>query len=158
GCLLPRPAGGYAFAAPALRQVAAERLPRALRVVFTRRAANAPRLGAVFATPTPTRPADSTDPAPLRRRIPTPTMATGATAQTPEINRPPGSRRLRTVASAGDVPPSGAATASVSANNVGGRWLSGGSRTPTRAVPGQSAGQRALTGADAPPGGLRAVA
>ncbi|MEU8421205.1 adenylate/guanylate cyclase domain-containing protein [Micromonospora sp. NPDC048835] len=39
GLLLPHRVDGYAFAAPALRQVAAERLPRALRVVFKRRAA-----------------------------------------------------------------------------------------------------------------------
>ncbi|MFC4020046.1 AAA family ATPase [Micromonospora sp. GCM10011542] len=38
GLLLPRPAGGYAFASPALRRVAAERLPRTLRAAFTRRA------------------------------------------------------------------------------------------------------------------------
>ncbi|MFG1919655.1 AAA family ATPase [Micromonospora sp. NPDC048898] len=43
GLLLPHHADGYAFAAPALRQVAAERLPRALRAVFARRAAGAPR-------------------------------------------------------------------------------------------------------------------
>ncbi|WP_074310410.1 AAA family ATPase [Micromonospora cremea] len=40
GLLLPRRAGGYAFAAPALRRVAAERLPRALRAAFAHRAAN----------------------------------------------------------------------------------------------------------------------
>ncbi|WFE53978.1 adenylate/guanylate cyclase domain-containing protein [Micromonospora sp. WMMD1155] len=40
GLLLPRRVGGYAFAAPALRQVAAERLPRALRAVFGRRVAD----------------------------------------------------------------------------------------------------------------------
>ncbi|MEU7586651.1 adenylate/guanylate cyclase domain-containing protein [Micromonospora sp. NPDC049230] len=43
GLLVPHHADGYAFAAPALRQVAAERLPRALRAVFARRAAGAPR-------------------------------------------------------------------------------------------------------------------
>ncbi|MEU8088694.1 adenylate/guanylate cyclase domain-containing protein [Micromonospora sp. NPDC049101] len=43
GLLLPHHADGYVFAAPALRQVAAERLPRALRAVFTRRAAGVPR-------------------------------------------------------------------------------------------------------------------
>ncbi|MEU8328971.1 adenylate/guanylate cyclase domain-containing protein [Micromonospora sp. NPDC048839] len=43
GLLIPQRTGGYAFASPALRQVAAERLPRALRAVFTRRAADAPR-------------------------------------------------------------------------------------------------------------------
>ncbi|MET7708659.1 adenylate/guanylate cyclase domain-containing protein [Micromonospora sp. NPDC005413] len=48
GLLLPHRAGGYVFAAPALRQVAAERLPRALRAVFTRRAAHTPRLDAVL--------------------------------------------------------------------------------------------------------------
>ncbi|MEH1165987.1 adenylate/guanylate cyclase domain-containing protein [Micromonospora sp. CPCC 205539] len=42
GLLLPRRAGGYAFASPALRRVAADRLPRALRAVFSRRAAQAP--------------------------------------------------------------------------------------------------------------------
>ena len=47
GLLLPRRADGYAFVAPALRQVAAERLPRALRAVFGRRAAEAPRLDTV---------------------------------------------------------------------------------------------------------------
>ncbi|MEV1159281.1 adenylate/guanylate cyclase domain-containing protein [Micromonospora chokoriensis] len=40
GLLLPHRSGGYAFAAPALRQVAAERLPRALRAVFGRRVAD----------------------------------------------------------------------------------------------------------------------
>ncbi|WP_433124159.1 adenylate/guanylate cyclase domain-containing protein [Micromonospora sp. CA-240977] len=43
GLLLPHHANGYAFAAPALRQVAVERLPRALRAVFARRAADAAR-------------------------------------------------------------------------------------------------------------------
>ncbi|PWR09977.1 adenylyl cyclase class-3/4/guanylyl cyclase, partial [Micromonospora acroterricola] len=38
GLLIPRRAGGYAFAAPALRAVAAERLPRALRAVLAQRA------------------------------------------------------------------------------------------------------------------------
>ncbi|MFC5926310.1 AAA family ATPase [Micromonospora vulcania] len=38
GLLLPRRAGGYAFAAPALRTVATQRLPRALRAVFGSRA------------------------------------------------------------------------------------------------------------------------
>ncbi|WP_417077609.1 AAA family ATPase [Micromonospora profundi] len=47
GLLLPRRGGGYAFTAPALRQVAAERLPRALRAVFARRAAGTPRLHSV---------------------------------------------------------------------------------------------------------------
>ncbi|MEU7654437.1 adenylate/guanylate cyclase domain-containing protein [Micromonospora taraxaci] len=40
GLLLHHRTGGYAFAAPALRQVAAERLPRALRAVFGRRVAD----------------------------------------------------------------------------------------------------------------------
>ncbi|WP_051724013.1 adenylate/guanylate cyclase domain-containing protein [Micromonospora chokoriensis] len=44
GLLLPHRVDGYAFAAPALRQVAAERLPRALRAVFHRRAADVGRL------------------------------------------------------------------------------------------------------------------
>ncbi|MET7946919.1 adenylate/guanylate cyclase domain-containing protein [Micromonospora sp. NPDC005324] len=47
GLLLPHHAAGYAFAAPALRQVAAERLPRALRAVFQRRVASTPHLDAV---------------------------------------------------------------------------------------------------------------
>ncbi|MGC4869367.1 AAA family ATPase [Micromonospora sp. DT53] len=44
GLLLPHHVDGYAFAAPALRQVAAERLPRALRAVFQRRVAGVPHL------------------------------------------------------------------------------------------------------------------
>ncbi|MEU8169833.1 adenylate/guanylate cyclase domain-containing protein [Micromonospora sp. NPDC049004] len=47
GLLLARRTDGYVFAAPALRQVAAERLPRALRAVFGSRAAEAPRLDTV---------------------------------------------------------------------------------------------------------------
>ncbi|MFI6781291.1 adenylate/guanylate cyclase domain-containing protein [Micromonospora sp. NPDC050276] len=47
GLLLPHHVDGYAFAAPALRQVAAERLPRALRAVFQRRAAGVPHLDTV---------------------------------------------------------------------------------------------------------------
>ncbi|WP_327040629.1 AAA family ATPase [Micromonospora ureilytica] len=47
GLLVPHHVDGYAFAAPALRQVAAERLPRALRAVFQRRAAGAPHLDSV---------------------------------------------------------------------------------------------------------------
>ncbi|MGC4878459.1 adenylate/guanylate cyclase domain-containing protein [Micromonospora sp. DT43] len=42
GLLRQDHARGYAFVAPALRQVAAERLPRALRAVFARRAAVSP--------------------------------------------------------------------------------------------------------------------
>ncbi|MEW2427414.1 adenylate/guanylate cyclase domain-containing protein [Micromonospora sp. NPDC047644] len=42
GLLLPHHLDGYAFAAPALRQVAVERLPRALRAVFQRRTAAGP--------------------------------------------------------------------------------------------------------------------
>ncbi|SCF10258.1 Adenylate cyclase, class 3 [Micromonospora coriariae] len=44
GLLIPRRAGGYAFAAPALHRVAAERLPRALRAVFANRLADAAQL------------------------------------------------------------------------------------------------------------------
>ncbi|MEU7847768.1 adenylate/guanylate cyclase domain-containing protein [Micromonospora parva] len=47
GLLRPHRVDGYVFAAPALRQVAAERLPRALRAVFQRRAASVPHLDAV---------------------------------------------------------------------------------------------------------------
>ncbi|MDG4810294.1 adenylate/guanylate cyclase domain-containing protein [Micromonospora sp. WMMD1120] len=43
GLLLPHRNDGYAFAAPALRQVATERLPRTLRAVFNRRAADGTR-------------------------------------------------------------------------------------------------------------------
>ncbi|WCN78838.1 adenylate/guanylate cyclase domain-containing protein [Micromonospora sp. LH3U1] len=50
GLLLPHRVGGYAFATPALRQVAAERLPRVLRAVFTRRTADAPRHDTVRAS------------------------------------------------------------------------------------------------------------
>ncbi|MCX5065198.1 AAA family ATPase [Micromonospora lupini] len=42
GLLRQDHARGYAFVAPALRQVAAERLPRAMRAVFVRRAAASP--------------------------------------------------------------------------------------------------------------------
>ncbi|MFI6236199.1 adenylate/guanylate cyclase domain-containing protein [Micromonospora sp. NPDC050784] len=47
GLLLPHHVDGYAFAAPALRQVAAERLPRALRALFQRRAVGVPHLDTV---------------------------------------------------------------------------------------------------------------
>ncbi|MEV4120178.1 adenylate/guanylate cyclase domain-containing protein [Micromonospora sp. NPDC049645] len=53
GLLLPHRVDGYAFAAPALRQVAAERLPRALRAVFQGRAANVPHLDPVRRDATP---------------------------------------------------------------------------------------------------------
>ncbi|MDG4757842.1 adenylate/guanylate cyclase domain-containing protein [Micromonospora sp. WMMD710] len=190
GLLLPRRAGGYAFAAPALRQVATERLPRALRAVFARRAADAPhpdavrqpaaqpaalpaalpavrgaavrgaavragavgadraagvgvggsaarggavvrldaararagRLDAVFAALGPARPDGSTGPAPLRRRVSTPTMATRPAVQTVDNNAPPGFRRLRAVASAGDVPPTPGAASSVRSSSAGGHW------------------------------------
>ncbi|MEU7780805.1 AAA family ATPase [Micromonospora parva] len=49
GLLRPHRVDGYAFAAPALRQVAAERLPRALRAVFASRTADTPRLDTVHA-------------------------------------------------------------------------------------------------------------
>ncbi|MEV4657269.1 adenylate/guanylate cyclase domain-containing protein [Micromonospora sp. NPDC049301] len=46
GLLIPRRAG-YAFATPALRRVAAERLPRALRAVFAHRSADGAPLDAI---------------------------------------------------------------------------------------------------------------
>ncbi|MET8309362.1 adenylate/guanylate cyclase domain-containing protein [Micromonospora sp. NPDC005173] len=69
GLLFPRRASGYAFAAPALRRVAAERLPRALRAVFAHRAADAARLDAVQldASHLDTSHLDAVDPDVLRR-------------------------------------------------------------------------------------------
>ncbi|MEU7803513.1 adenylate/guanylate cyclase domain-containing protein [Micromonospora arborensis] len=211
GLLLPHRADGYAFAAPALRQVAAERLPRALRALFARRAANAPRLDSVQVDallPDPaavdavgavvsaaaTRSAEvvrldavrsgagrldaafpALAPAPRsgqpRRPVPTPTMATPPAALTQRTNRPPGSSRLRAVASAGDVPPTPvaagpaarvqAAAGPAARVNSGGHWPSDAARSPVAiravpAVPG-SAGRGALSGVGAPPGAARAV-
>ncbi|MFG1866552.1 adenylate/guanylate cyclase domain-containing protein [Micromonospora arborensis] len=196
GLLLPHRADGYAFAAPALRQVAAERLPRALRAEFTRRAADAPPLDTVHADAllADRAAADraAADPAgagaaravrrgsaartaevvrldavrsrvgldtvlaalppaprsgPPRRRRPTPTMATPPAALTKVTNRPPGSRRLRAVTSAGDVPPiptaagpaarAQAAAGPAARANSGGHWPSDVDRSPVaiRAVP-----------------------
>ncbi|MET8086385.1 adenylate/guanylate cyclase domain-containing protein [Micromonospora sp. NPDC005237] len=85
GLLLPRRADGYVFAAPALRQVAAERLPRALRAVFGRRAAEAPRLDTV-------RP-DALDPTSVRR------AADRSAADHPVADRPADMARLDAVRS-----------------------------------------------------------
>ncbi|MGI5520678.1 AAA family ATPase [Micromonospora sp. CA-259024] len=191
GLLFPHRAGGHVFATPALRQVAAERLPRALRAVFTRRAADAPRLDAVPPTGFPAAaraavsgsaargakvvrldavrsrdgrldavlaapPSDST--VLPGGRVPTPTMAAPPGAPTRGTNRPPGSRRLRAVASAGDVPPT---QVSATPTNAGGHWLPDVNRSPAAiravpAVPG-SAGRGAPTGVGTSPGELRAV-
>ncbi|WP_371408998.1 AAA family ATPase [Micromonospora zamorensis] len=244
GLLLPRRADGYAFVAPALRQVAAERLPRALRAVFGRRAAEARpldtvrpdaalprshaaadragsgraaadragsdragsdragsdragsdragsgraaadragsdragsdraavsgsgvrraevvpldavrardgRLDVVLAVP----PSGPTDP--LRRGLPSSTMATSPTAPTGGANRSLGFRRLRAVASAGDVPPT---RASATPNNAGGHWPAAPDRSPATiravpAVPGP-AGRTAAAAAGAPPDVVR---
>ncbi|MGC4746211.1 adenylate/guanylate cyclase domain-containing protein [Micromonospora sp. DT201] len=212
GLLLSHRIDGYAFAAPALRQVAADRLPRALRGLFARRAAEPPRLdtvqpdtvqpdavlpdraavdpvGAVVSAST----ARSTDvvrldavrsqagrldgvfvalaptprSGPPRRRVPTPTTATPPAALTQGTNRPPGSSRLRAVASAGDVPPTPvavvtqAAVVSTARANAGGHWPSDVDRSPVAiravpAVPG-AAGPGARAGVGAPPGPVRAA-
>ncbi|MDG4781624.1 adenylate/guanylate cyclase domain-containing protein [Micromonospora sp. WMMD961] len=203
GLLLLHRAGGYVFAAPALRQVAAERLPRALRAVFSRRVADGVCIDTVHPeavlpnSPAAERPAavragavragavvggsgaQTAEVVPLdaarsraglralpsalaqapqsgltgspRRRMPTPTMAPPPTA----INGPGGPRRLRAVASAGDV------RASPSRANTGHHWPSDVGHSPAaiRAVPAvpRSAGQGAPAGVDAPPGAMRAV-
>lgn len=136
GLLLSRHSGGYAFAAPALRQVAAERLPRALRAVFARRATDAPRLDAVVTVLNATRPADPTTPALPGGRLPAATIATRPAATTP-----PADRRLRAVPSAADGPP-------------GRPWSPDGRQparvgrfpTPIRAAPDTSGGTRGQIG------------
>ncbi|MEV7327958.1 adenylate/guanylate cyclase domain-containing protein [Micromonospora sp. NPDC093244] len=115
GLLLPHRTDGYVFAAPALRQVAAERLPRALRALFARRAADAPHLepvrqgsvrrddrtGAVRATAAQVQ---EGEPLSLRQRIAAPTVLTRAATPTPGTSRPPAARRLRAVPTAGATP------------------------------------------------------
>ncbi|WP_410817768.1 AAA family ATPase [Micromonospora sp. 050-3] len=193
GLLLPHHAAGYAFTAPALRQVAAERLPRALRAVFQRRAASVPhldtahrdanppgragavigsaarnaeivrldtvgartgRLDAVFAALASAGPGDATGPTGLRRSSPTPTMATR-----PAADRTAGSRRLRAVASAGDVPPTPAPAASVSPRATGGSSPRdvGRPAAPVRPTSASSAGHWTLADAGSPPGVVRAI-
>ncbi|MCO1594945.1 AAA family ATPase [Micromonospora sp. RHAY321] len=203
GLLVPHRAGGYAFAAPALRRVAADRLPRALRAVFADRATDAPRphtvrpdavhsdspagagrpaavhvgtevggsvapsaevvrldavraragrLDDAFAALTPARPAGPAGPAPSRGRVRTPTAA----ALAPPTNRPPASRWLRAIASAGDVAPTRAAAASPDRTKhqppVGDR-----PSAPIRPMAGRPAGHRTLAGVGAGPGTVRAV-
>ncbi|MEO3774775.1 adenylate/guanylate cyclase domain-containing protein [Micromonospora sp. B9E7] len=200
GLLLPHRAGGYAFAAPALRQVAAERLPRALRTVFSRRVADGvcldsvhpdavlprdhaaaehagadpvgagrasvggsavrrnevvlldavrtrnDRLDAAFATS----PSDA-----LLRRLRSPTVTAAPPAPNRGIARSPISRRLRTVASAGDVPPT---RASATPARAGGRRPPGTDRgaASIRIVPG-SPDHTAPAGVGTPPGAVRAL-
>ncbi|WP_405432451.1 AAA family ATPase [Micromonospora sp. NBC_00617] len=162
GLLLPRRTDGYVFAAPALRQVAAERLPRALRAAFVRRAAEAPRpdtvrpdaLDPTTVRRTADRPADVVrldavssrvdrldavfaEVAPTvssRRRLSTAPMATAPAASGRGANRPADARRLRAVASASDVPPT---RASATPTTTGGHWLADVARAPAtiRAVP-----------------------
>ncbi|MER7590979.1 adenylate/guanylate cyclase domain-containing protein [Micromonospora sp. NPDC127501] len=196
GLLLPHHVDGYAFAAPALRQVAAERLPRALRAVFQRRAACVPhldtvhrdanppagavngsaarsaeivrldtvgartgRLDAVFAALAPAGPGSATGPTALRRGSPSPTMATRPAASGPDANRTVGPRRLRAVASAGDVPPTPAAAATRPALGVGGHPLRdlGRPAAPIRPTPASSAAHWTLADAGTPPGVARAI-
>ncbi|MEV1113066.1 adenylate/guanylate cyclase domain-containing protein [Micromonospora sp. NPDC049751] len=107
---------GYAFVAPALRQVAAERLPHALRAVLTRRAAENPAsdtVGGLAALP-PTgqqrRAANAAGPtpdrAPILRPLPTAPEAPTPAAPTRPADRAPVRRRLRAV-TGDDVPPVG---------------------------------------------------
>ncbi|MCZ7374528.1 adenylate/guanylate cyclase domain-containing protein [Micromonospora sp. WMMC250] len=216
GLLLPHHSGGYAFAAPALRQVAAERLPRVLRAVFGRRVAGVAgldtveaadradtdlaggrsgtgraaigrsavrraevvpldaagventsldtvrarntsldtvpagndRLGAVFTVP----PSGA-----LRRRPPRLTVATVPAVPTGGMNRSAGSRRLRAVASAGDVPPThGSATP----DGAGGRRAPDADRVSAsiRAVPAApESAEHTLAGVGAAPGAVRTL-
>ncbi|WP_433320436.1 AAA family ATPase [Micromonospora sp. CA-269861] len=203
GLLLPHHVDGYAFAAPALRQVAAERLPRALRAVFQRRAvgvrhldtarrdanppdqradavragvvngsaarsaeivrldtvgARAGRLDAVFAALAPTGPGSATSPTAPSRRNPTPTMAARPAVSSPGTNRPAGPRRLRAVASAGDVPPTTAA--SLSPPRSAGGATPGDVGRPAVSIgttPAGSAGHRRLADVGVPPGTVRAI-
>lgn len=199
GLLLPHHVDGYAFAAPALRQVAVERLPRALRVVFQRRAVDVPsgdaghldatppdprargvngsaarsaeivrldtvgartgRLDAVFAALAPAGPGGGTGPTALRRGSPTPTMATRPAASGSDANRTAGSRRLRAVASAGDVPPTPATAASRPRRSAGGDPFRdiGRPAVPIRPTPAGSAGHRTLADAGTAPGVVRAI-
>ncbi|MEV4766480.1 adenylate/guanylate cyclase domain-containing protein [Micromonospora chokoriensis] len=226
GLLLPHRTGGYAFAAPALRQVAAERLPRALRAVFGRRVADVVgldtvesgdradanlaggrsgagraaagnsavrraevvpldaarvgntsldtvrarntsldtvrarntsldtvragnnRLGAVFTVP----PSGA-----LRRRPPRLTVATVPAVPIGGMNRSAGPRRLRAVASAGDVPPThGSATP----DRAGGRRAPDADRVSAsiRAVPAApESAEHTLAGVGAAPGAVRTL-
>lgn len=114
GLLRDDHARGYTFVAPALRQIAAERLPHALRAVLTRRAAASPASDTVdglaalprtgqqrrVVVPTP-------DPArilrPLRTALGAPATATGPADRTPVR------RRLRAVPADG-VPPARTST------------------------------------------------
>ncbi|WP_328654103.1 AAA family ATPase [Micromonospora sp. NBC_00330] len=196
GLLLPHRVDGYAFAAPALRQVAAERLPRALRAVFQRRAAsvghvdtvhrdaNLPaaavngsaariaeivrldtvgartgRLDAVFATLASAGPGGATGPIASKRGSPTPTMATRPAASGSDNSRTAGPRRLRAVASAGDVPPTPATAASRPRRGADDDPLRdiGRPAAPVRRTPTSSAGQWTLADAGTPPGVVRAV-
>ncbi|MBQ0901141.1 adenylate/guanylate cyclase domain-containing protein [Micromonospora sp. U21] len=156
GLLVPRRADGYAFASPALRRVAAERLPRALRAIFASRAtgalpaagvgsaadrakvvhldavrSRARRLDAVFSALTATRPTTS-DPATLRQRLPTPTAVAPPAAPEAGIGPTAAGRRPPAVASAGSLPPTWAAAlatpraAAVPGSSTG----AGGDRSP----------------------------
>ncbi|MGC4854643.1 AAA family ATPase [Micromonospora sp. DT4] len=129
GLLRDDRASGYAFVAPALRQVAAERLPHAMRAVLTRRAAAMPaadatsdlrarpavsppagRLAAQRRVRTlagPATPAARTSDraSTLRRLLRTPSTAPPPAVPTRPVGRAPLPRRLRAVTAAGDVPP-----------------------------------------------------
>ncbi|MET8279970.1 adenylate/guanylate cyclase domain-containing protein [Micromonospora sp. NPDC005174] len=129
GLLRADRASGYAFVAPALRQVAAERLPHALRAVLTRRAAAtsvsdatsgrrvrpaasppadrpAPRPRVRTLAATTTSPARSSERAPIPRRLlRTPSTAPTPAAPTRPVDHTSLPRRLRAVTTAGDVPP-----------------------------------------------------
>ncbi|MET8361095.1 adenylate/guanylate cyclase domain-containing protein [Micromonospora sp. NPDC005171] len=202
GLLLPHRVDGYAFAAPALRQVAAERLPRALRAVFQRRTAGvahldtghrdanpsdqragavragavngatarsaeivrldtvgarAGRLDAVFAALAPAGPGGATTPTALRRGSPTPTMAARPAASSPGANRAAGQRRLRAVASAGDVPPTTAASPSAPSTGGASPGSIGRLAPSIRTTPAGSAGHLTLADAGTPPGTVRAL-
>lgn len=195
GLLLTHHVDGYAFAAPALRQVAVERLPRALRTVFQRRAASVPhldtvhrdtnppagtvngsaarsaeivrldtvgartgRLDAVFAALGSAGPGRATGTTAARPGNPTPTMAAPPAASSPGANRTAGPRRLRAVASAGDVPPTPATAVSRPPRGAGVGPLRdiGRAAAPIRPTPPSSAGHWTLADAGTPPGVVRA--
>ncbi|MGV9213570.1 AAA family ATPase [Micromonospora sp. RB23] len=143
---------GYAFVAPALRQVAAERLPHAMRAVLTRRAAAAPAsdtVGGLGALPSPgeRRPVPALA-GPIAGRTPALRLlraAPGApapAAPTRPADRAPARRRPRAVA-ADDVPP-----ARMSARTPGGH-----TRTAIRASGARAGFRLPVT---PPPGDLAA--
>ncbi|WP_422740415.1 adenylate/guanylate cyclase domain-containing protein [Micromonospora sp. WMMD729] len=126
GLLRDDRARGYAFVAPALRQVAADRLPHAMRAVLRRRAgasAASDATGGLVELPAAGR----------QRRVPTPAVATP--------DRPPVRRRLRVVAAADGPPtrPSTQVSAGQSRAAIRASGVRTGFRLPVTLPPGELA-------------------